>query len=148
MTVLDGMCTVCMVQQPTDKGPHSHMANYCTYIDFHKFLSWKKNIRYRSDLHGPICACCHVPQIDDSLHKRISPGTPAIAECPYPDRTLPLVFAIYHDETTREAAQSYFKKHWPTDIQYALWLCAPPECANKTNTMRIILWFVETHWLQ
>ena len=147
VAALNRMCTVCMVLDPENKNPHGHMANYCPGQHFGSFVSWKRNIRYIGHLHGPICAVCHIPQIDDTLHKRISAGKRAITECPYPDRILPLMFAIYHNNATREAAQVHFKVRWSTEIEYAGWLCAPPETVGRTNTMRVALWFIEQCWL-
>ena len=144
MAALEGMCTMCMVQNPGNQTQHNYMANYCPGLDFSHFLTWKVNVRYKINVHGPLCTICHLSQIDDTLHKRISPGRRAISKCPYPDRILPLVFAIYHHTATHEAAQAQFRVQWHTDTEYAFWLCGPPECINKTNTMKIILWFMET----
>ena len=69
LDAIDGKCTVCIVEKHSIISGHDHMANWCTYLDFGQFLQWKKNIRYTTHIHGLICACCHVPQIDDNLHK-------------------------------------------------------------------------------
>jgi len=90
LDVIDGKCIVCMVEKHSIINGHDHMANWCTYLDFGQFLQWKKNIWYTTYIHGPICACCHVLQINDNLHKWISQETSAFHQCPYSDRTLPL----------------------------------------------------------
>jgi len=48
------------------------IANHCPDLDFCAFLKWKKNVWYNGQIHRPICTCCHVPWIDDSLHEWIS----------------------------------------------------------------------------
>jgi len=136
---MDGNCTVCIVNNLDVSKGYDHMANYCPHLDFHVFLKWKKNIWYNPQTHGPICTCFHLPQIDNSLHKWISQGKSTFSECPYPDRTLPLAYAIYCHTSTCHSAESAFKNQWPTDIQYAKWLCGKPVAASKTNTMLILL---------
>ena len=69
LDAIDGKCTVCMVEKCSIISGHDYMANWCTYLDFGQFLQWKKNVQYTTYIHGPICACYHVPQIDDNLHK-------------------------------------------------------------------------------
>ena len=148
MAAVDGLCTVCMVLEPEEKHPASHTANNCTCIDFRHFVQWKKALWYKNHIHGPVCTICNVPQIDDTLHKLITSGARAIDECPYPDRVLPLIYTIYHDSTTRGAAQAHFKTRWPIDVEFARWLIAPPIAPSRTNTMRVFLWFIETRWFQ
>ena len=142
---MDGKCTVCIVQMPADTNEHTHLANRCPDVNFNQYMMWKKNIHYKSDVHGPVCSCCHVPQIDDNLHKWISPGKSAISECPYPDRTLFLAYAVYHHTPTRQAAEDKFKSIWPSDVEFARWLCDIRVKKSKTNTMHLILWFMEEY---
>ena len=146
LDAIDGKCTVCMLEKRSIISRHDHMANRCTHLDFGWFLQWKKNIRYTTHIHGPICACCHVPQIDDNLHKWISQEASAFHQCPYPDRTLPLVFAVFHHSNIHCHAEAFFGVYWLTEIQYAKWLCDVPVEKSKTNTMQIILWFLEHCW--
>jgi len=142
---MDGKCTVCIVQMPADTNEHTHLANRCPGVNFNQYVMWKKNIHYKSDVHGPVCSCCHVPQIDDNLHKWISPGKSAISEYPYPDHTLFLAYAVYHHTPARQAAEAKFKSIWPSDVESARWLCDVCVEKSKTNTMRLILWFMEEY---
>ena len=116
---IDGKCTVCMVEKRSIISGHDHMANRCTHLDFGRFLQWKKNIRYTIHIHGPICACCHVPQIDNNLHKWISQGASVFYQCSYPDKILLLVFAVFHHSNTCHHVEAFFRVHWSTEIQYA-----------------------------
>ena len=142
---MDGKCTVCLVQMPADTSEHTHLANRCLGVNFNQYVKWKKNICYKSDVHGPVCSCCHVPQIDNNLHKWISPGKSAISECPYPDHTLFLTYAVYHHTHARQAAEAKFKSIWPSDVEYVRWLCDICVEKSKTNTMCLILWFIEEY---
>ena len=142
---MDGKCTVCLVQMPADTSEHTHLANRCSGVNFNQYVKWKKNICYKSDVHGPVCSCCHVPQIDNNLHKWISPGKSAISECPYPDHTLFLTYAVYHHTHARQAAEAKFKFIWPSDVEYVRWLCDICVEKSKTNTMCLILWFIEEY---
>ena len=56
-----------MVEKHVIISEHDYMVNWCTYLDFGQFSQWKKNINicYTTHIHGLICACCHIPQIDD-----------------------------------------------------------------------------------
>jgi len=123
-----------------DKGTHSKQT--CSvrsiYVGCHQ--SEVHNNMYQS----VVCDKCviNVPQIDDSLHKWISQSKSALSECPYPDRTLPMAYAIYCHTPTCCNAEAAFNIHWPTDIQYAIWLCGKPVAASKTNTMLFYL----VHW--
>ncbi|KAJ3565617.1 hypothetical protein NP233_g7519 [Leucocoprinus birnbaumii] len=143
---LEGKCTVCMVMEDERREQHRHKTSYCPDLGFKAYLDWKKHVRYRNDVHGNICACCHVPQIDDDLHRFISQGTNAFHECPYPDSTLPLVYAIYRHEPTRLLAQQFYHVRWDDEFHYAEWLCAHDVPRSRTNTMSIFLWFIERCW--
>ena len=142
---MDGKCTVCIVQMPADTNEHTYLTNYCPGVSFNQYVIWKKNICYKSDIHGPVCFCCHVPQIDDDLHKWISPSKPAITECLYSDHTLFLAYAVYHHTPTCQAAEAKFKFIWPSDVEYARWLCDIHVEKSKKNTMHLILWFIEEY---
>ena len=61
MQAIGNNCTVCMVNDQSNIGEHDHMANFCPHLNFYTFLKWKKNIRYNSRDHGPICICYHLP---------------------------------------------------------------------------------------
>jgi len=126
VAMVNQMCTVYMVLDPKNKNPYGYMANHCPGLNFYSFLLWKQNVQYTSHLHGPVCMVCNIPQIDNTLHKRISFGKKAITKCPYPDCILPLIYTIYHNTMIREAAQVYFKVCWSSKVEYAGWLCAPP----------------------
>ena len=41
---------------------------------------------------------------------------------------------ICHTPTHRNG-EAALNIHWPTDIQYAIWLCGRPVAVSKTNTM-------------
>ena len=81
------------------------------------------------------CTVCMVTNPDDSLHKWILQSKSTLSECPYPDRTLPMAYAIYCHAPTCCNAEAVFNIHWPTDIQYPIWLCGKPVAASKTETM-------------
>jgi len=142
---MDGKCTVCMVQMPADTSKHTYLANHCPGVDFNEYVKWRKNICYKSNVHSPVCSYYHVPQINDELHKWISPGKPAISECPYPDHTLFLAYAVYHHTPAHQAAEAKFKNIWSLDVKYARWLCDVHIKKGKTNTMHLILWFMEEY---
>ena len=46
-----------------------------------------------------------------------------------------MAYAIYCHALTRHNAETAFNIHWPTDIQYAIWLCGKPVVTSKTDTM-------------
>jgi len=148
MAAVDGLCIVCMVLEPEEKHPASHTANNCTCIDFRHSVQWKKALWYKKHIHDLVCTICNMPQIDNTLHKLITSGVRAIDECPYLDRVLPLIYTIYNNIMTCGAAQAHFKTRWPTDIEFAQWIIAPPIAPSRTNTMQVFLWFIETRWFQ
>ncbi|KAF5347918.1 hypothetical protein D9756_010116 [Leucocoprinus leucothites] len=141
---LEGKCTVCMVMEEKRKESYGHQTCYCPSLSFRSYLSWKKHVRYDTPIHGYICACCHVPQIDPELHLFISQGSSAYAECPYPDSTLPLVYSIYVHEPTRRRAQEYFQVVWSNQTSYAEWLCDHDVRPSYTNTMAVFLCVLAT----
>jgi len=61
---MDRNCTVCMVTNSDASKEHNHIANYCPDLDFCAFQKMSSIM-----IHRPICTCCHIPQIDDGLHK-------------------------------------------------------------------------------
>ncbi|KAJ3562154.1 hypothetical protein NP233_g9754 [Leucocoprinus birnbaumii] len=136
---MEEKCTVCMVFEDKRRETHSHGSNYCSDLRFKEYIFWKKHIRYDNAVHGSVCACCHVPQIDDNLHKFISQGRSALSECPYPDRTLPLVYAIWRHKPTRQLAQEQFQVQWQDDTDFAHWLCDSEVERHRTNTMAVML---------
>ncbi|KAF5345091.1 hypothetical protein D9756_011150 [Leucocoprinus leucothites] len=142
---IEGKCTVCMVRNKTIRGGHDHKANDCPYQDFRRFVNWKRHVRYNTPTHGSICTCCHIPQLE-GVHAFITRGGSAFEECPYPDRTVPLAYAIFHHGETRRRAETYFSVEWENETEYAYWLCAGGVEKNKTNTTKILLWFIEQCW--
>ena len=142
---MDSKCTVCMVHNPADTRQHTHLANQCSDVDFNDYVIWRRKICYNRNIHGPIYTCCHVPQIDDELYKWISPKMPAFSECPYPDHVLFLVYAIYHCPPAHQAAEANFKEIWGSDSDFARWLCDVHVEKSKTNTMSLVLWFIEKY---
>ena len=139
LDTIDGKCTVYMVEKHSIISGNNYMANWCTHLDFGRFFQQKKNICYTTHIHGPIYACCHILQINDNLHKWISQRVLAFHQCSYSDRTLPLVFAVFHHSNTCRCVEAFFGVHWSTEIQYAKQLYDVPVAKSKTNTMRIIL---------
>ena len=69
MDAIDSKYTVYIVEKHSIISEYNHMANWYTYLDFGQFLQWKKNICYTTHIYSPICAYCHILQIDDNLHK-------------------------------------------------------------------------------
>ena len=116
LDTIDGKCTIYMVEKYSIISGHNYMANQCTHLDFGQFLQWKKNICYITHIHSPICACCHVPQINNNLYKLISQGASTFHQCPYPNRILSFVFAVFHYSNICHYTKAFFRVHWSTEI--------------------------------
>jgi len=59
--------------------------------------------------------------------------------------TLTMSYAIYHCSPTHQAAETNFKEIWGSDSDFARWLCDVRVEKSKTNTMSLVLWFIEKY---
>lgn len=139
-------CVACMVNRRKMKNDHEYRK--CQFVGFWGYVSWKKGVKVDVRRHGPHCYCCHVPQMNDSLHPFNDKGTRAVEDCIYPDTTLALAHAIFMHEPDRLLAQRYFGVIWKDAKDFAKWLSSSEVQRNRTNTMRLIIWFVEKCWLK
>jgi hypothetical protein len=136
-------CSFCYVSDPYT--PANHMFAGCKNIDSAKFFSWRKEIRYSSQMKGKVCYHCHVPQGEqDALHPMFSKDD---QQCEFRDIIAPVVFALILHTDEGVALRKAFPTLDPSSLAAALvWINSETVEGHFSNLTALFLWFCQQHY--
>ncbi|KAG6819762.1 hypothetical protein H0H93_008920 [Arthromyces matolae] len=141
-----GICVVCQIAGKTST---KHDIVYCETLNhgmedasITEYKRFRSEIQYRLLEHGTVCYCCHIPQLNDVLHRTFQRGAQS-CEPERKDIIAPIAYCAWYYEDIRNKAMAHFKVNWRTFEEFGAWLRGPPRHGHKTNMVALFLWFTE-----
>ncbi|KAG1793353.1 uncharacterized protein HD556DRAFT_1443791 [Suillus plorans] len=131
-----------------------HALSQCLRLSSQPALSWGQYIDWRRELvystnHKKICYACHVPQINDDLHRQFTKAGKELT-CEFADIVAPAALGIFLHHPTQQEAAVHFNQTsmWSSLAKFTNWLIAEPQPGSYSNLFDLFLWFVSTRGAQ
>jgi hypothetical protein len=146
LSVVGKACGYCIAKghpNPTD-----HFGAQCPSMSLEMrkaFKMFRTSMIYPEDFKGSRpCFYCHVCSMgNDKLHPEFR--SRASKECPNPHAAVQIAFAVYHDQTLRNAAAQHFtsskgKLNWRSIQSFKDWIISEDD-TYSTKTMALLAWY-------
>jgi len=147
LELLKYSCSLCQVWG--DLIDDDHELSQCPHltsqsISWERYLNWCKDLVY-NESHKKICYTCHIPQINDDLHRQFIKAGRGLA-CEFADVVAPAALGIFMHLPIQHEAMVHFNQtsQWPDLAKFTNWLMARPQPGSYSNLFDLVLWWACT----
>ncbi|KAG2045539.1 P-loop containing nucleoside triphosphate hydrolase protein [Suillus hirtellus] len=117
-------------------------------VSWGQYIEWRRELVYSAN-HKKICYACHIPQINDDMHRQFTKAGKGLT-CEFADIVAPTALGIFLHHPTQQEAAVHFRQTllWSSLAKFTNWLVAEPRPGSYSNLFDLVLWFIGTREAQ